>query len=850
MRKLFSFILLALLPVVASAYDAEVNGVFYNFSEDEATVTFMKYDEGGNPMIISGYTGSVTIPSSVTFDGKTYVVTSINTYTFYRSSVISVTIPESVKSIGEGAFEACRNLVSITIPGSVAGIGRNAFLDCSGLTSIILGDGLTSIGNSAFRNCYSLTSVDIPSSVARIEDNAFESCKGLTDVTIPGCVASIGSKAFSGCTGLTSLTIGVGVTNISQLAFSGCTGLPSVTIPESVTSIGNYAFYNCTSLTSVSVPESITEIGGDVFYNTPWFDKQPDGIIYLGRVAYKYKGEMPEGSEISIKEGTVRIAAEAFNECLGLTSITIPDGVTVISTKAFFGCKNLASVSLPESVTQMSQGAFTACRSLTSITIPKGVTNIDQGVFSGCGSLTSIVIPDGVKKIDDEAFSDCVSLHSVIIPASVTSIGRWAFVGCRSLTSVVIPGVTSISYAAFSLCTGLKSVTIGDSVNFVDKFSFDTCTSLTDVFCLAETIPITEKKAFEDSPIGVATLHVPAESVEKYQKTSPWKNFGSIVALSNVDWQEEPIFTENKTFKVDNGCATITYQSRIGHDFESALDSLIKKYEPLLTILETEGHYSGEGLNIDKEKINVDFNYDSRDFRLLTFTDKVNKYRILFSSDVIDEKGNHYYYSVCNDEAPVTYTEGQMATIILPTEPDASKGRYYRLDRCEGNKIIFVQELQPQARIPYIIIPNQDFSVEVKESELEGQSTESVSIDGISFLGTFQRIEISCPEGCYIDIIDTTPDCCLSPIGETGKKAIIGALRGYLIVPWDDPYNPGGTKGPQEKKEIVLKDDPDGSLTPGPSPRRGEIYDLSGRKIVNGKLPQGIYIQNGRKYVK
>ncbi len=106
---------------------------------------------------------------------------------------------------------------------------------------------------------------------------------------------------------------------------------------------------------------------------------------------------------------------------------------------------------------------------------------------------------------------------------------------------------------------------------------------------------------------------------------------------------------EKKIFTIDNGCATITYQNRIGKDFDSALDSLIRKYEPILNVLATEGHYSGDGYNVNKEKINVDFGYDSRIFKLLTFTDKANTSRIIFSADVIDERGNHFIHTACED---------------------------------------------------------------------------------------------------------------------------------------------------------------------------------------------------------
>lgn len=113
--------------------------------------------------------------------------------------------------------------------------------------------------------------------------------------------------------------------------------------------------------------------------------------------------------------------------------------------------------------------------------------------------------------------------------------------------------------------------------------------------------------------------------------------------------QEEPFFNENKTFTVDKGGTKITYICRIGNDFDSALDSLIRRYEPILNTAVIELHYSGEGLIIDKQKINVDFSYDNRSFVLLTISDKANIYRVLFTSDVIDEKGN-YYTLICPED--------------------------------------------------------------------------------------------------------------------------------------------------------------------------------------------------------
>ena len=219
------------------------------------------------------------------------------------------------------------------------------------------------------------------------------------------------------------------------------------------------------------------------------------------------------------------------------------------------------------------------------------------------------------------------------------------------------------------------------------------------------------------------------------------------------------------------------------------------------------------------------------------------------------ERNGEVLYDVWPAKETVSYTKDQMATIILPTEPDASKGKYYRLDRCEKGKIIFEEELSPKARTPYIIVPKEDFSIDLSTLDLDGLLRDTVSVKGASFIGSYCHEELSCQDGFYIDIIDATPDCQADDSNQ--RKAIVGALRACLIVSWDDPYNPGGSKGITEKRELVLKDNPNGieSLTPDPSPReKGTIYDLSGRKvnsqfsILNSQLKRkGLYIVNGKK---
>ncbi len=353
---------LALLLFFLPSMQAEASGTTY--IDNYGTWT---YTLDSNNATITGYSGAesaIEIPSEVSDGSNSYPVTAVgkSSSVFSGTNITSVTIPDSVTSIGVDAFYNCTNLSSVTIHGA-ATIGDGAFKECTNLNSVSM-QNVTKIGDNAFASCTNLESVTM-NKVTSIGDGAFASCTSLKNITIPDSVTTIGDYAFL---------------NIN---------LSSIIIPDSVTSIGNNAFAGCQNLSSVTI----------------------NGAATIGTDAFLENGTL---SSVTIN-GAATIGANAFASCNGLSSVTM-NKVTSIGYGAFASCTSLKNITIPDSVTSIGDSAFNGCSGLSSITIPDSVTTIGDKVFDGCTNLTNITVTsEATKKLVEAALEDSDIKESVTI---------------------------------------------------------------------------------------------------------------------------------------------------------------------------------------------------------------------------------------------------------------------------------------------------------------------------------------------------------------------------------------------------------------------------------------------------
>ena len=514
MKKLFTLLLALVATTAIWAEDFEVDGIYYNILTDktnEVEVTFRgwwsgEYDE---------YSGSVTIPSTVTYNGTTYSVTSIGKDAFYICrSLTSVTIPNSVTSIGEEAFLGCSSLTSITIPNSVTSIGDYAFRDCSGLISITIPNNVTTIGGAVFCGCSSLTSVVLSENMTSI--NTYVDCPQESAFCY-----SFGF--FEGCSSLTSITIPKSVTSIGDVTFKGCSSLTSIIIPDNVTTLGAGLFYGCSSLESVVFSKNIQYIPSshtDEYWKYFGFFGECNSLREITMMAQSPVtihddafADIPNDIAVYVPCGSVSAyqSAEGWNyftniqEPLAEYSIVVDVNESIMGTakvdkNTICGNQISATANQGYHFVQWSDGITDNPRTLVLTQDTAFTAEFAQTCSGQCGDDLYWQYADNTLTITGSGamWDSCpwgllvADIQKVSMPTGLTHIGNSAFKGCNNLRQIDIP----------------------HSVKSIGVESFGDCNRLIHINCYPVLPPSAEVNSFSNYNVN---LYAPCDNLDDYR---------------------------------------------------------------------------------------------------------------------------------------------------------------------------------------------------------------------------------------------------------------------------------------------------------------------------------------------
>ncbi len=388
-----------------------------------------------------------------------------------------ITIPDSVKVIGESAFRDCTLLSEVVMGNGVTGLGRYAFYGCRNLEEITLSNKLEVIGGLAFEYCTNLNEIVVPNSVIAINDGAFKDCTSLTRITIGNgltylkpCFKNVSAEIVWGSS--------PSITTISKETFADYKG-EVIPLPSSITTLEDYAFKDCSAEIAWGTNPTITSFNPHAFYSYKGESMFIPNSVTNFSNTFRYItlpivwGDNPSIETIEIKE-------------YAGTSLTIPNSVKTIENSAFWGCDNLTNLTLGNSVTSIGAQAFYECSDLKSLVVPNSVESIGKWAFRDCISLESITLGSGLKTIGIEAF---MNVSAEIIWASnptITAISAQAFSKYNGENFTIPNSVETIESSAFSECPFLTNITIPSSVTTIKSGAFAICSSL-----LKLTIPAT-----------------------------------------------------------------------------------------------------------------------------------------------------------------------------------------------------------------------------------------------------------------------------------------------------------------------------------------------------------------------
>lgn len=495
-----------LLPGALAQDDDQVllNGIQYQLDLDDETCSVAPLREADGQ---SAYQGQLSVPPQITVKGVSYEVRKVGDFAFTsydagpNTRLTAVTLPETVREIGQAAFQLCIALERVAIPeGGLETIGGNAFAGCIKLAAFNLPASVANILGNPWNRCTGLQHISVtpgsqtyramqgvlmsadgrqiiacatsrsgsyavPGGVTEISMQAFGGCKGLTSVLLPAGLQSIGVGAFQGCTGLTKMSLPAGLQVIGEGAFQGCTALESVTLPASLTALGsneyadNGVFEDCHALQGLNIPAAVAHIDPGVVGNCSSLKaitieaanksyKLDNGALVntAGTLLLAYV-PATEG-EYAVPITVAEIGAKAFAGCDKLTAVTIKNAATALGPQAFANCPKLKNITFLGEEYKTSQGIlYNAPDGNRLVCYPAGkegtfappatVNEIEAGAFKGA-AVTSVTIPEGVEELDYQTFADCAKLATVSLPKSLVKVHYTAFEGCQALQEVLV----------------------------------------------------------------------------------------------------------------------------------------------------------------------------------------------------------------------------------------------------------------------------------------------------------------------------------------------------------------------------------------------------------------------------
>lgn len=349
------------------------------------------------------------------------------------SALRKLEIGSGVVQTGNNGLQYLFELESITMPQTLTTLGSSFMSYCYKLKHITLPRGIITITGYGVYNCYNLRSVSIPYGVTTLQNNCFYNDNNLEYISIPDSVTTIGSSIFQVCTKLSSIIFPDSITSVGNAIARGCNNAKYIRLPKHITDTKENLLYSCYTLQHVSMPEDITNIGSSMFV-----------------VCENLRS-------IDIPKNVTTISTNAFYQCYTLQRVTIPDGVTSIGNSAFYQCTSMTEIEIPDSVLTIGTGAFTSCSTLAHVTLPSEITSITDNMFINCYHLLDIEIPADVTSIGSSAFKDCKSLKTMIIPSGVASIGAEAFSGCVNMKEYHLLPATPPTLANADAFTGIPS---------------------------------------------------------------------------------------------------------------------------------------------------------------------------------------------------------------------------------------------------------------------------------------------------------------------------------------------------------------------------------------------------------